>query len=192
MYSKVNSVVLDTAAINGGQIKAAVGGELEDVVFWGDSVRSGSKFVTNTVQYALNGAVVRVYDISLRGLSIGNSVPDSVHADDALIKSGIWQSGGKYRISDTYNAATGEYVQRVGSAVYDGSEAWTLVKKTDKNLVANYTLKTVAKRTENKKALCELMGFNYSPDRPLVIACFKSFLAFLSSQLNFSNCYSVT
>ena len=131
MYSKVNSVVLDTAAINGGQIKAAVGGELEDVVFWGDSVRSGSKFVTNTVQYALNGAVVRVYDISLRGLSIGNSVPDSVHADDALIKSGIWQSGGKYRISDTYNAATGEYVQRVGSAVYDGSEAWKLVKKTD-------------------------------------------------------------
>ena len=131
MYSKVNSVVLDTAAINGGQIKAAVGGELEDVVFWGNSVRSGSKFVTNTVQYALNGAVVRVYDISLRGLSIGNSVPDSVHVDDALIKSGIWQSGGKYRISDTYNAATGEYVQRVGSAVYDGSEAWKLVKKTD-------------------------------------------------------------
>ena len=131
MYSNVNSVVLDTAAINGGQIKAAVGGELEDVVFWGNSVRSGSKFVTNTVQYALNGAVVRVYDISLRGLSIGNSVPDSVHVDDALIKSGIWQSGGKYRISDTYNAATGEYVQRVGSAVYDGSEAWKLVKKTD-------------------------------------------------------------
>lgn len=131
MYSKVNSVVLDTAAINGGQIKAAVGGELEDVVFWGNSVRSGSKFVTNTVQYALNGAIVRVYDISLRGLSIGNSVPDSVHVDDALIKSGIWQSGGKYRISDTYNAATGEYVQRVGSAVYDGSEAWKLVKKTD-------------------------------------------------------------
>lgn len=32
MYSKVNSVVLDTAAVNGGQIKSAVGGELMDVL----------------------------------------------------------------------------------------------------------------------------------------------------------------
>lgn len=131
MYSKVNSVVLDTAAINGGQIEAAVGGELEDVVFWGNSGRANSNFITNTVQYTLNGAAQRVAGVSLRGLQIGTSVPSSIHADDALIASGIWQSGGKYRISDTYNAATGELVRRLGSTVYDGSEAWKMTAKTD-------------------------------------------------------------
>lgn len=131
MYSKVNSVVLDTAAINGGQIEAAVGGELEDVVFWGNSGRANSNFITNTVQYTLNGATQRVAGVSLRGLQIGTSVPASIHVDDALIVSGIWQSGGKYRISDTYNAATGELVQRLGSTVYDGSEAWKMTAKTD-------------------------------------------------------------
>lgn len=39
----------------------------------------------------------------------------------------------------------------------------------DKNLAANYTLKTVAKRAENKKALCELLNLPYSPDRPLMV-----------------------
>lgn len=131
MYSKVNSVVLDTAAINGGQIEAAVGGELEDVVFWGNSGRANSNFITNTVQYTLNGATQRVAGVSLRGLQIGTSVPASIPADDALIASGIWQSGGKYRISDTYNAATGELVRRLGSTVYDGSEAWKMTAKTD-------------------------------------------------------------
>ena len=131
MYSKVNSVVLDTAAINGGQIKAAVGGELEDVMFWGNSGRANSNFITNTVQYTLNGATQHVAGVSLRGLQLGTSVPGSVHVDDLLIDAGIWQSGGKYRISDTYNAATGELVQRLGSTVYDGSELWKMVAKTD-------------------------------------------------------------
>ena len=131
MYSKVNSVVLDTAAINGGQIKAAVGGELEDVMFWGYSSRANSKFITNTVQYTLNGATQHVAGVPIRGLYIGTSVPASIHVDDALIESGIWQAGGKYRISDTYNAATGELVQRLGSTVYDGSEAWKMTAKTD-------------------------------------------------------------
>lgn len=131
MYSKVNSVVLDTAAINGSKIKAAVGGELEDVLFWGNSGRANSNFITNTVQYTLNGATKRVAGVTIRGLQIGTSVPASIHVDDALIESGIWQSGGKYRISDTYNAATGELVQRLGSTVYDGSEAWKMTAKTD-------------------------------------------------------------
>lgn len=131
MYSKVNSVVLDTAAINGGQIKAAVGGELEDVMFWGNSGRANSNFITNTVQYTLNGATQHVAGVSLCGLQLGTSVPGSVHVDDLLIDAGIWQSGGKYRISDTYNAATGELVQRLGSTVYDGSEAWKMTAKTD-------------------------------------------------------------
>lgn len=131
MYSKVNSVVLDTAAINGGQIKAAVGGELEDVVFWGSSSRANNRFFTNTARYSLNDASNCVAGVTLRGLSIGESVPDSVHVDDALIESGIWRRGGKYCISDTYNAATGEYVQRLGSTVYDGSENWKMAAKAD-------------------------------------------------------------
>lgn len=47
--------------------------------------------------------------------------------------------------------------------VVNGIDVDVFNPATDKNLVANYTLKTVAKRAENKKALCELMGFNYSP-----------------------------
>lgn len=39
----------------------------------------------------------------------------------------------------------------------------------DKNLEVNYTLKTVARRAENKKALCELLDLPYSPDRPLMV-----------------------
>ena len=105
MYSKVNSVVLDTAAINGSKIKAAVGGELEDVLFWGNSGRANSNFITNTVQYTLNGATKRVAGVTIRGLQIGTSVPASIHVDDALIESGIWQSGGKYRISSLDFAA---------------------------------------------------------------------------------------
>lgn len=131
MYSKVNSVVLDTAAINGGQIEAAVGGELKDVMFWGSSSRANNRFFTSTVQYSLNDASNCVAGVTLRGLSIGESVPDSVHVDDALIESGIWRRGGKYCISDTYNAATGEYVRRVGSTVYDGSENWKMAAKAD-------------------------------------------------------------
>ena len=131
MYSKVNSVVLDTAAINGNKIKSAVGGELEDAMFWGNSGRANSKFITNTVQYTLNGATQHVAGVSLRGLQLGTSVPGSVHVDDPLIDAGIWQSGGKYRISDTYNASTGELVRRLGSTVYDGSEQWKMVAKTD-------------------------------------------------------------
>ena len=53
--------------------------------------------------------------------------------------------------------------------VVNGIDVDVFNPATDKNLVANYTLKTVAKRAENKKALCELMGFNYSPDRPLMV-----------------------
>lgn len=39
----------------------------------------------------------------------------------------------------------------------------------DKNLTANYTLKTVAKRQENKKSLCELLNLPYSPDKPMLV-----------------------
>lgn len=130
MYSKVNSVVLDTAAINGGQIKAAVGGELEDVVFWGLSGKSSNRFQVSPLQYTLNGAVEKVSDIVLRGFSLGSSIPDTINADDALLLAGVWQTGGNtFRISDTYNAATGEYVQRIKSFALDGSEQWQMYDK---------------------------------------------------------------
>ena len=38
--------------------------------------------------------------------------------------AGVWKSGSTYYLSDTYNAVTGEYVQRIRSMVFDGSESW--------------------------------------------------------------------
>lgn len=130
MYSKVNSVVLDTASLTSNSIKAAVGGELEDVVFWGTSGVSDKKFVVSDGTYTLNGAQ---YDIPvpLLGFTIGTTVPASLDTADTALMAGVWRynEGGTYRLSDTYNAATGEYVRRVGAVTYDGSEDWKMVTK---------------------------------------------------------------
>lgn len=120
MYSKVNSVVLDTAGVNGGSISDAVGGELKDVVFWGDTGKSANQFltpdglwyrfgdnVTDTTLHTING------DIVLRSVNMGSSVPTYI-VDDPILYAGVWKKGADYIISDTYNATTGEYVQRVG------------------------------------------------------------------------------
>ena len=133
MYSKVNSVVLDTAAINGGQIKAAVGGELEDVMFWGRSAQDDAQFdYANSLTYTLNGVQTTAARVPLRGMLLGASLPDSINDMDDVLMAGIWQSAdGKYRIADTYNAATGEYVQRIRSTSYNGSENWGMAAKTD-------------------------------------------------------------
>lgn len=129
MYSKVNSVVLDTAAINGSKIKAAVGGELEDAIFWGNSGYSNNAFIVSDATYSLNGVQTKI-PVRLRGFSLGASVPASFDASDAALMTGVWRiSGGNYRLSDTYNAATGEYVRRVGAVTYDGSEDWKMVTK---------------------------------------------------------------
>lgn len=130
MYSKVNSVVLDTASLTNNSIKVAVGGELEDVVFWGTSGLSDKKFIVSDGTYTLNGAQ---YDIPvpLLGFTIGTSVPASFDTADTALMAGVWRynDGGTYRLSDTYNAATGEYVRRVGAVTYDGSEDWKMVAK---------------------------------------------------------------
>ena len=129
MYSKVNSVVLDTAAINGSKIKAAVGGELQDAIFWGVSSFSDKKFIVSDGTYTLNGAQ---YDIPVQplGFTTGASVPASFNTADTALMAGVWRtSGGSYCLSDTYNAATGEYVRRVGAVTYDGSEDWKMVVK---------------------------------------------------------------
>lgn len=123
MYSKVNSVVLDTAAVNGGQIKSAVGGELKDVVFWGSARRQNPYLLTMPLNYTLSDAPVTLGTPELRSIPLGASIPAYISADPVLA-AGVWKSGSTYYLSDTYNAVTGEYVQRIKSIVFDGSENW--------------------------------------------------------------------
>lgn len=123
MYSKVNSVVLDTAAVNGGQIKSAVGGELMDVMFWGNAKRQNPYLLTAPLNYSLSGAPVSLGAPELRSIPLGASIPAYISADPVLA-AGVWKSGSTYYLSDTYNAVTGEYVQRIQSMVFDGSESW--------------------------------------------------------------------
>ena len=123
MYSKVNSVVLDTAAVNGGQIKSAVGGELMDVMFWGNAKRQNPYLLTSPINYSLSGASVSLGTPELRSIPLGSSIPAYISGDPVLA-AGVWKSGSTYYLSDTYNAVTGEYVQRIKSIVFDGSENW--------------------------------------------------------------------
>lgn len=129
MYAKVNSVVLDTAAINGGQIKDAVGGELKDVMFWGDTAKVDNTFVSSDgVAYSLNDEKTTVNGLTLRSVNLGSTIPAYI-ANDPVLYAGVWRKGTDYIISDTYNASTGEYVQRVGVIdlgflTYSGKANW--------------------------------------------------------------------
>ncbi len=124
MYSKVNSVILDTASVNGGQITGAVGGELKDVVFWGDTSKVNNTFVSaDGVAYTLNDTPVDINGLTLRSVNLGSTIPSYI-ANDPVLYAGVWRKGTDYIISDTYNASTGEYVQRVRSRTFDGSENW--------------------------------------------------------------------
>lgn len=117
MYSKVNSVVLDTASVNGGQITGAVGGELKDVVFWGDTSKVNDTFVSaDGVAYTLNDTPVDINGLTLRSVNMGSTIPSYI-ANDPVLYAGVWRKGTDYIISDTYNASTGEYVQRVETFV---------------------------------------------------------------------------
>lgn len=113
MYSKVNSVVLDTASVNGGQITGAVGGELKDVVFWGDTSKVNNTFVSaDGVAYTLNDTPVDINGLTLRSVNMGSTIPSYI-ANDPVLYAGVWRKGTDYIISDTYNASTGEYVKRI-------------------------------------------------------------------------------
>lgn len=119
MYSKVNSVVLDTASVNGGQIKDAVGGELKDVMFWGDTAKVGNTFVSSDgVAYSLNDVKTTVNGLTLRSVNLGSTIPSYI-ANDPALYAGVWRKGTDYIISDTYNASTGEYVQRVETITFN-------------------------------------------------------------------------
>ena len=118
MYSKVNSVVLDTASINGGSITDAVGGELKDVVFWGDTSEVNNTFVSaDGVAYTLNDTPVDINGLTLRSVNLGSTIPSYI-ANDPVLYAGVWRKGTDYIISDTYNASTGEYVKRVENFVF--------------------------------------------------------------------------
>ena len=136
MYAKVNSVVLDTASINGGSITGAVGGELQDVIFWGDTGKYNNEFLTpdslwyrlgpnvgNTILTTLDDSIV------LRSVNLGSFVPSYI-ANDPVLYAGVWRKGTDYIISDTYNASTGEYVQRVG-CVDLGTLSWACMALGD-------------------------------------------------------------
>ena len=148
MYSKVNSVVLDTASVNGGQITGAVGGELKDVVFWGNSTVSSLRLYSSGINYTLNGASTNVpftdpsgNTIVLRSVPLGSSIPSYISNDPVLL-AGVWLSGSTYNISDTLDISTGVYTQRVKELSFSGSESGYGVRIRSKGSVLYYRLYT--------------------------------------------------
>lgn len=128
MYSKVNSVVLDTAAVNGGQITGAVGGALQDVVVYGRTRRENFQLTAAVPGLSVNGAPTSFGDAMLRSVSFTASVPSYI-TDDATLAAGLWKSGSTNYVSDTYNVATGEHIQRVNTVVLTGDETWSMATR---------------------------------------------------------------
>lgn len=148
MYSKVNSVVLDTASVSGGSITGAVGGELKDVVFWGNSTVSSLRLYSSGINYTLNGASTNVpftdpsgNTIVLRSVPLGSSIPSYISNDPVLL-AGVWLSGSTYNISDTLDISTGVYTQRVKELSFSGSESGYGVRIRSKGSVLYYRLYT--------------------------------------------------
>ena len=52
--------------------------------------------------------------------------------------------------------------------ILNGIDYTVFNPKTDKNLAANYTYKSLDKKEENKKAVCEFFGLKYNPEKPLI------------------------
>lgn len=118
MYAEVNSVEQTTVSAAGNiiTITNAIGGELQDLMFWGDT---DYKFHwAERIWYTLNSTNGYIDApggeyIGLRGAFLGTSVPEAV-SSDLMLSAGVWQnSNGTYILSDTYDAATGVYVKRV-------------------------------------------------------------------------------
>lgn len=151
MYSKVNSVVLDTASINGGQINGAVGGELKDVVFWGMSNRTFPRLSSAPdINYTLNGAAAHIpftdpsgNTIILRSVPLGSSIPSYISNDPVLL-AGVWRSGSTYIISDTLDTSTGVYTQRIKELTLTGSESGYSVYARSNGSVLFYRLATTS------------------------------------------------
>lgn len=118
MYAEVNSVEQTTVSAAGTMITItnAIGGELQELMFWGDT--DYQLHWAERIWYSLNSAngYIDAPDgeyIGLRGAFLGSSVPEAV-SSDLMLSAGVWQnSSGTYILSDTYDAATGVYVKRV-------------------------------------------------------------------------------
>ena len=151
MYSKVNSVVLDTASVTGGQITGAVGGELKDVVFWGMSNRTFPLLSSAPdINYTLNGAAAHIpftdpsgNTIILRSVPLGSSIPSYISNDPVLL-AGVWRSGSTYIISDTLDTSTGVYTQRIKELTLTGSESGYSVYARSNGSVLFYRLATTS------------------------------------------------
>lgn len=151
MYSKVNSVVLDTASVTGGQITGAVGGELKDVVFWGMSDRTFPRLSSAPdINYTLNGAAAHIpftdpsgNTIILRSVPLGSSIPSYISNDPVLL-AGVWRSGSTYIISDTLDTSTGVYTQRIKELTLTGSESGYSVYARSNGSVLFYLLATTS------------------------------------------------
>lgn len=128
MYSKVNSVVLDTAAVNGGQITGAVGGALQDAVIYGRTRRENFQLTAAVPGLSVNGAPTSFGDAMLRAVFFNGAVPTYI-TDDATLSAGLWKSGSTNYVSDTYNVATGEHIQRVNTVVLTGEESWSMAAR---------------------------------------------------------------
>ena len=118
MYAEVNSVEQTTVSAAGNiiTITNAIGGELQDLMFWGDT--DYKLHWAERIWYTLNSTNGYIDApggeyIGLRGAFLGTSVPEAV-SSDPMLSAGVWQnSNGTYILSDTYDAATGVYVKRV-------------------------------------------------------------------------------
>lgn len=118
MYAEVNSVEQTTVSAAGNMITItnAIGGELQDFMFWGDI--DDQLHWAERIWYTLNSTNGYIDApggeyIGLRGAFLGTSVPKAV-SSDPMLSAGVWQnSSGTYILSDTYDAATGVYVKRV-------------------------------------------------------------------------------
>lgn len=128
MYSKVNSVVLDTAAVNGGQVAGAVGGALQDVMIYGRTRRENFQLTAAVPGLSVNGAPTSFGDAMLRAVFFNGAVPTYI-TDDATLSAGLWKSGSTNYVSDTYNVATGEHIQRVNTVVLTGEESWSMAAR---------------------------------------------------------------
>lgn len=128
MYSKVNSVVLDTAAVNGGQITGAVGGALQDVMIYGRTRRENSQLTTTLPGLSVNGTPFVLGTTPLRSVHFTASIPAYI-TNDADLAAGVWKAGTYNYVSDTYNASTGEYVQRINAITLTGEETWSMAAR---------------------------------------------------------------
>ena len=149
MYGKVNGVVLDTASISNNSISDAVGGELQDVVFWGNSnVASLRLYSSPDINYILNGAATHIpftdssgNTIVLRSVPLGSSIPSYISNDPVLL-AGVWRSGSTYNISDTLDISTGVYTQRIKELFLTGAESGYGIRARSNGSVLYYRLYT--------------------------------------------------